>query len=234
MSRIKLHRQIEENPIRFSEPFTRWQARVDLLLLANHSDGFFYVRWNKIDVPRGCVGRAERTFQTRWKRSRDKVRKFLKDLEKSKNIIQQKNRLCSIYIIVNWDIYQTTDQTTEKPQKNHRKTNTRRIEEKEEKKTTFSPPTLQEVKEYFTSHWYLEDSADRAFEFYNVAWWIDSKWNKVRNWKQKMNSVWFKEENKVKELTMDQWLVLYEKMGHVPFRIKYWSEKATEVKLYSI
>jgi len=130
MSRIKLHRQIEDNPLWFSEPFTRWQAWVDLLLLANHSDGFFYVRWNKIEVPRGCVGRAERTFQDRWKRSRDKVRKFLNDLEKSKNIIQQKNRLCSIYFIVNWDIYQTTDQTTEKPQKNHRKTNTRRIEEK--------------------------------------------------------------------------------------------------------
>lgn len=130
MSRIKLHRQIEDNPLWFSEPFTRWQAWIDLLLLANHSDGFFYVRWNKIEVPRGCVWRAERTFQDRWKRSRDKVRKFLNDLEKSKNIIQQKNRLCSIYIIVNWDIYQTTDHTTEKPQKNHRKTNTRRIEEK--------------------------------------------------------------------------------------------------------
>ena len=130
MSRIKLHRQIEDNPLWFSEPFTRWQAWIDLLLLANHSDGFFYVRWNKIEVPRGCVWRAERTFQNRWKRSRDKVRKFLNDLEKSKNIIQQKNRLCSIYIIVNWDIYQTTDHTTEKPQKNHRKTNTRRIEEK--------------------------------------------------------------------------------------------------------
>jgi hypothetical protein len=38
--------------------------------------------------------------------------------------------LCSTYIIVNWDTYQTTDDTTEKPQKNHRKTNTRRIEEK--------------------------------------------------------------------------------------------------------
>lgn len=130
MSRIKLHRQIEDNPLWFSEPFTRWQAWIDLLLLANHSDGFFYVRWNKIEVPRGCVWRAERTFQDRWKRSRDKVRKFLNDLEKSKNIIQQKNRLCSIYIIVNWDIYQTTEHTTEKPQKNHRKTNTRRIEEK--------------------------------------------------------------------------------------------------------
>ncbi len=129
MSRIKLHRQIEDNPLWFSEPFTRWQAWVDLLLLANHSDGFFYVRWNKIEVPRWCVWRAERTFQDRWKRSRDKVRKFLNDLEKSKNIIQQKNRLCSIYFIVNWDTYQTTDQTTEKPQKNHRKTNTRRIEE---------------------------------------------------------------------------------------------------------
>lgn len=105
---------------------------------------------------------------------------------------------------------------------------------KKEKKTAFSPPTLQEVKDYFTSKWYLEDCAERAFDYYDVAWWVDSKGNKVRNWKQKMNSVWFKEENKIKELTMDQRLALYEKMWHVPFRIKYWSEKATEVKLYSL
>lgn len=105
---------------------------------------------------------------------------------------------------------------------------------KNKKKTTFSAPTLQEVKDYFTSKWYTEESSERAFEYYNVANWVDSQWKQVKNRKQKMNSVWFKEENKVKQFTMDERLRLYEKMWHVPFRTKYWTEKATEVKLYSL
>ena len=55
MSRIKLHRQIEDNPLRFSEPFTRAQAWIDLLLLTNHDYGIFYVRGNRVEVPRGSV-----------------------------------------------------------------------------------------------------------------------------------------------------------------------------------
>jgi hypothetical protein len=36
---IKLHRKIVESPDWLSEPFTRGQAWVDLLLIANHTTG---------------------------------------------------------------------------------------------------------------------------------------------------------------------------------------------------
>lgn len=60
----------------------------------------------------------------------------------------------------------------------------------------FISPTISDVIQYFTSNGYTEKAAKKAFEFYNVANWHDSKGNKVRNWKQKMQSVWFKDENK--------------------------------------
>lgn len=73
-----------------------------------------------------------------------------------------------------------------------------KIREKESKKKNFLPPTLFEVVEYFSNNGYTTESANKAYEYYQVANWIDSKGNKVKNWKQKMQGVWFKDENKVK------------------------------------
>jgi len=66
------------------------------------------------------------------------------------------------------------------------------------KKTTFSPPLQSEVEQYFIDNWYSIASARKAWSYYNVAWWKDWKWNAVKNRKQKMISVWFKDENKTK------------------------------------
>lgn len=63
-----------------------------------------------------------------------------------------------------------------------------------EKKMT--PPLLEEVKEYFIENGYTEESGIKAFNYYDVAGWEDSKGNKVKNWRQKMQAVWFKDENK--------------------------------------
>jgi len=58
-------------------------------------------------------------------------------------------------------------------------------------------PSLEDVKDYFTANGFKEDVAIRAFNYYNENDWFDNKGNKVKNWKSKMNAVWFKEENKV-------------------------------------
>lgn len=148
---IMLWRSSQDNPLYFAEPFTRWQARQDLLLVANHSDGFFYVRWNPVEVKRWQVARSEKNLCERWKRSRDKVRKFLNDLEKMWNIIQQKNRVCSIYIIVNYNKYQTTDhttdQTTEKQQKNINNKNKEEIRRNKKTKTKKVAVVMRSEKE---------------------------------------------------------------------------------------
>lgn len=60
----------------------------------------------------------------------------------------------------------------------------------------FSPPSENDVKKYFVENGYTEQAAVTAFRYYSTANWVDSKGNKVRNWKQKMISVWFKPENK--------------------------------------
>lgn len=61
----------------------------------------------------------------------------------------------------------------------------------------FKPPTLGEVKIYFKENGYTEDAAIKAFNYYSVADWHDSNDKKIVRWKQKMQGVWFKDENKI-------------------------------------
>lgn len=103
---IQLHRQIQENPLWTCEPFTRGQAWVDLLLLANHKESFFYKRNIKINVSRGQVARSEVELADRWKWSRSKVRKFLNDLEKEQQVRQQKTNVTQLLTIINYEKYQ--------------------------------------------------------------------------------------------------------------------------------
>lgn len=70
------------------------------------------------------------------------------------------------------------------------------LKEKDKKKNSgFSPPTLQEVKQYFSEKGYSPEAGQKAFDYYNEASWKDSTGKQVKNWKQKMIAVWFKPEN---------------------------------------
>ena len=112
---ISIYRKIQEDPMYFAEPFTRMQAFLDLVLIANHERTTFFKRGIKITVERGQTVRSEDELALRWKWSRGKVRRFLVELENDTKIVQQKTRLCSCISIVNYEKYQfndTTDSTT--------------------------------------------------------------------------------------------------------------------------
>ena len=70
-------------------------------------------------------------------------------------------------------------------------------EEYKEYSKNFTPPILEDVKKFFKENSYSEQSAIKAFYYYDEENWIDSKGNKVKNWKQKMRGVWFKQEDEV-------------------------------------
>jgi hypothetical protein len=112
---IKLYRKITENPLYFSEPFTRLQAWIDLLVVANNEENYIYVRGNKVQVKRGQIAKTQDTLAERWKWSRGKVIRFLDELQKNGQIVQQKSRLITLISIINYERYQcgsTTDSTS--------------------------------------------------------------------------------------------------------------------------
>jgi hypothetical protein len=67
-------------------------------------------------------------------------------------------------------------------------------ESKGNKKRVFVAPTLQEVVDFFSEKGYTPEGARKAFDHYDLADWHDSEGKKVRYWKQKMSSVWMKDE----------------------------------------
>jgi phage-related minor tail protein len=121
---ISLHRQIEDNWIWLSEPFSKGQAWVDLLLLASHSESIFYIRGNKIELKCGEIGWSKEKLASRWKWSRKKVLNFLETLEKEQQITQQKLSSIVVLKINNYEKYQKKNnkvnnrRTTEEQQKN--------------------------------------------------------------------------------------------------------------------
>lgn len=105
---IKVHRTIWENKIWLGEPFTKGQAWVDLLLLADYEDSSNYKK--------GCVYKSVLFLSDRWQWSRGKTRRFLSQLE-SQHMIQQKSQPNGhVITIVKYGFYQDGE-PTKKPTK---------------------------------------------------------------------------------------------------------------------
>ena len=130
---IKLYRKLSLNEMWLSEPFTRGQAWVDLMMLANHKDGFIRVRGIKIPILRGQVGWSELKLSGRWKWSRSKVRRFIFELQNEQQIEQQIILKNSVLTILNYDYYQGEEQ--QKEQQNERQTNNKKTTEEQQKDT---------------------------------------------------------------------------------------------------
>ena len=81
-----IQRKILESKMWLSEKFTKGQAWVDLIGLANWADSNATIRGIKFQVKRGQVARSERFLTQRWGWSRNRVRRFLYDLENEQQI----------------------------------------------------------------------------------------------------------------------------------------------------
>lgn len=118
---IKLYRDLVEDDMWLCEPFTKGQAWVDLLMMANYKDGEFYHGNSSEIIKRGSFATSELKLMNRWKWSKNKVRNFLKLLENKKMIACDKNRIRTTITIVNYCTFQDL-QTTDEPQVNHERT----------------------------------------------------------------------------------------------------------------
>lgn len=113
---IKIHRKLTDSEGYFSEPFCRNMAWVDLLILANHKAGLIRKRGVRVELKRGDIGMGSRELADRWKWSRGKVLRFLDELERDNQIVQQKNNITNCITIVNYAEHQdsdTADSTTD-------------------------------------------------------------------------------------------------------------------------
>jgi hypothetical protein len=114
---VSIHRKLQNDPIWLSEKFTRAQAWVDLILLANHSDGYIRKSGHRIPVKRGQCGWSKLRLADRWGWSRGKVDRFLKELEIDGWIEQQTGQQTTIININEYNTYQETTNKKRTPKK---------------------------------------------------------------------------------------------------------------------
>lgn len=112
---LKLHRAITEHWIwSFDQP-DKAMAWMDLLIMARHAPGDVMLKGRVQFVDKGQVAMSQLALQKRWKWSQNKVKRFLKLLEKHGMCDFKTNDLTTIITICNFSEYQTDERTGERP-----------------------------------------------------------------------------------------------------------------------
>jgi hypothetical protein len=169
-----------------------------MLLLANHKDGFIYVRGNRVDILRGQVGWSQLGLSKRWKWSRGKVKRFLNELEIDQQIVQQNNNVSSLITIINYKEYQENGQqiiqqtdsrrATDGQQTDTNKNDNNDNNEKKEDKDSvcirrFVKPSLEEVKAYCEERGNSIDPENFIAHYEKVGWKVGKFHTPMKNWK---------------------------------------------------
>ena len=136
---IKIHRKLLECDIwDYDEPYTRRDAWIELLLLANHSDKDIIFDGHKTVVKRGQYLTSVRKLATRWQWGKDKTLSFLRLLEECGMIIKESDSRRTLLTIVNYEVYQAKDDDDQ--------TVTRQLTDSEQTVSRHSPATNKNVK----------------------------------------------------------------------------------------
>lgn len=116
MGWITLDRGIQDNWLWQDETFSRGQAWIDLILLAEYKTHKGMYKGNLVDYKRGDVNISISELANKWGWSRKKTTKFLKTLESDGMVIVKATTYRTTITLVKYDDYQllgTTKDTTE-------------------------------------------------------------------------------------------------------------------------
>lgn len=130
---IKIDRKIFDNPMWSEKPFTKGQAWIDLIGLANWKDSEIMNGYEVITIHRGEVARSQKWLAERWGWDRKKVRRFLKGLSDDQALSINASPNGTTLTIENYNKYQGEGATNDpaiphqlpinSPHKNNNKNN---------------------------------------------------------------------------------------------------------------
>ena len=194
---IKLYRQSEENPLYFSEPFDRWHAWQDLLLIVNHERKQFISKGQLITLEPGQTVTSDRILAQRWHWSREKVRRFLKLLNDTSMCTIKRTTNGTILTVINWAKFQGTQTTDETTNETTGKTTDETTDEtltrmnKNDKKgkkcvrDAHAPtPSLEDIQSYCRERGFTHVDAEKFWNFYESKNWMES--GQPIGWKQRL------------------------------------------------
>lgn len=184
---IKLHRKISEHWLWNEKPFSKGQAWIDLVMLANHAQGIVIFRDETIRVERGQHITSELKLGEQWGWSRGRVKRFLNALQTDSMVnIKQDNRKC-IITICNYRIYQSkaesndTTETQQTGQQTGQQTVQQAVQQTDTNKNNknsrskeyihTAKPTLQNFLNYSAQVGFTKEQTENAY-----AYCISNNW----------------------------------------------------------
>ena len=124
--------------------------------------------------------------------------RVLKNVGKMQNIKEKRSaagKLSAEKRAENQEVATSVEQNSASVEQNPTKEN------KTKENKQYSKPSLSEVISFFNENGFADIGAIKAYTYYDEGSWTDSKGNKVKNWKQKMRGVWFRDEYKINKPT---------------------------------
>ncbi|MEC2288626.1 Replication protein O [Bacillus velezensis] len=107
---IKLHRSVQDHWIyQEKRKFSKYEAWLDLLMMASHKDNKFVLGNELYDLKRGEFISSIRKLGERWSWSNTKVTQFLDLLKKDEMIDFKKDTKKTLITIVNYGVYHDSD-----------------------------------------------------------------------------------------------------------------------------
>lgn len=196
MGFIKLDRELFESQLWLAEPFTKAQAWVDLIAMANYADKTKFYKGTFQKIKRGQIVTSQRTLAERWKWSKSKVANYIRALVQAEMLTTDNTTRWTVLTIVNYAKYQDS-KTTKRPQtgprEDHEETTQKprkglQEEYKNERIPSVYIPSRADISAYVSEEG-LRADPDAIFDYYeSVGWEINGKpikdWRAVcRRWK---------------------------------------------------
>jgi len=107
---IKLYRSIQNHWLyQEKRKFSKFEAWIDMLMMANHKDNKVVLGNDLIEVKRGQFITSELKLMERWGWGKSKLRSFLELLEKDGMIVKKSDRKKTTITICNYSVYQDNE-----------------------------------------------------------------------------------------------------------------------------
>lgn len=191
---VPISRQLQDHWLWNDKPFSKGQAWIDLIMLANHEEVKKPYKNQITTFERGTVSLSLSELSNRWGWSRHKVRDFLNTLKTDAMLDIKRTGKITAIVIENYAFYNDikTAEGQEKDEKrtvcgqfadtNNNDNNDNNIYNNKNARARerFVAPTVEEVQAYCTERNNSVD-AQRFVDYYTANGWMVGK-NKMKNW----------------------------------------------------
>lgn len=198
---VLINRKIEDHWLWTDKPFTKGQAWIDLIMMANYADSELLTKGRVVQIKRGQVFRTIGFLAERWGWSNKKVRAYLDLLKGQAMVTAEGTTEGTLITIENYETWQTLGQESghskgqAKGQARVHKRNKNNTNTKTESVTR--TPTFEEIKDYVDQMNYEMDP-EAFFDYYEETGWLKKNGQPIRDWKASVRT-WARREREFKK-----------------------------------